>query len=389
MRVLRLLALIVVCCFTASFAAKPACADSWMMPSTKSYASCSGHARVTVVPRDLNSQLSYYQDKLDGKEPAGQAKGGARVASARLEILSGKKWHTVWDRQIANEVAPVSAIVRDDGSYVVTFDDWGGVGYGPNAVVVYGANGKLVRALALSDIVPADYIDALPHSVSSIHWRGEPRFSVDGRQVIVPVVIPSDDYRADPTTVDFAIDLGNGAAVPLDPAGWKVAEATGRTVLANQRAAEAAEKAAFIAPLVGPNSNTERAWHPYLREAVGRLIGDDDVPSTTVLRNPDAEDYAISEQWVRDALTDDYTGYVGLATLSEPNLVTVLGKIASKLPTGALSKETVFIALSDQYWPAVVTEMQPTGAKLVQLNPITPIPQRPERIAKRYGHRPD
>ncbi|MFZ8310653.1 hypothetical protein ACO1LC_14475, partial [Staphylococcus aureus] len=76
-----------------------------------------------------------------------------------------------------------------------------------------------------------------------------------------------------------------------------------------------AAKAAFLAPLLRPKINAEREWHDYLREAVARLIGDDDTPSTTVLRLPGASDYAVSETWVNDALTESYADKVAIASL--------------------------------------------------------------------------
>ena len=188
MRIVRALSLAAFALIVVSVTPAPSCADSWMLPTTTTYTSSSGHARVTVVPRDLDSQLHYFQDKVGKVDPAGQKKGTASVAKARLERLVDKRWQVVWERQIANDIAPVSAIIRDDSEYAVTFDDWHGLGYGPNAVVVYGKDGKLVRAFSLSDLVPKDYIEALPHSVSSIQWRGDPRFSKDGRQVVIPVV---------------------------------------------------------------------------------------------------------------------------------------------------------------------------------------------------------
>jgi hypothetical protein len=368
-----------------SVAPSPSCADSWTLPTTTTYNSCAGHARITISPRDLDSQLGYFDDKVKNADPARQRKGESLVASARLERLVDRRWQVVWDHRITNEVAPASALVRDDGEYAVTFDDWHGTGYGPNAVVIYGAGGKLVRAIALSDVVPSDYIKALPHSVSSIQWRGDPRFSSDGQKVIIPVVIPGDGFVSDPATIDIAVDLVDGRMSPTNAGAWDAAQATGRKVLAAQVALEASAKAAFLAPLLGPKANAEREWHGYLREAVGRLIGDDETPSTTVLRLPGTNDYAASEAWVLDALTEGYTDKVALASLSEPNLVAVLKKLVSNLPDGSLSKVTAFIAVSDRNWPEVVATMRRSGAKIVQLDPAQAIPQRPERIARRYS----
>lgn len=385
MEAVRALTVVIAAAITLSIAPVPACADSWELPTTTSYVSCGGRARITVVPRDLENQLRYFEDKVEKVEPAGQKAGGVSAARARLERRTGEGWETVWERDIVNEVAPVTAIVRDDGGYAVTFDNWHSVGYGPDVVVIYAAGGKLVRALALSDILPDDYAAALPHSVSSIGWRGEPRFSSDGERVLIPVVIPRTDPGDESATIEFAVALADGSVAPVSPAAWAAALAAGRTVRAEQLAAEAARKAAFIAPLHGPRENTEGEWHDYLREGVARLIGDEATPSTTVLRLPGAKDYAVSETWVREQLTDRHADYVALASLSEPNLVAVLRKTAAKLPKGSLSKVTVFVALPDRHWPDVVAAMRDSGAKLVQLDPATPIPQRPERIARRYG----
>lgn len=385
MKAVRPLIVLIAAAMTLSIAPVPACADSWMLPTTTSYVSCGGHVRMTVVPRDLENQLRYFKDKVEKVEPAGQKAGGVRAPTARLERRAGKGWETVWEREIVNEVAPVTAIVRDDGAYAVTFDNWHSVGYGPDVVVIYAAGGKLVRALALSDILPDDYVAALPHSVSSIGWRGEPRFSSDGERVLIPVGIPGKDEGNGRATIEFAVALADGAVAPVDAAAWASALAAGKVVRAEQLAAETARKVAFIAPLLGPKDNTQGEWHDYLREGVARLIGDEETSSTTVLRLPDAKDYAVSEKWVRERLTDPHADHVALASLSEPNLVAVLGKIGTKLPDGSLSKATVFVAVSDSYWPHVMTAMRGSGAKLVQLDPATPIPQRPERIARRYG----
>lgn len=385
MKILRVLGLLALGAMLVSVVPSPSCSDSWTLPATTTYTSCGGHARITISPRDVNSQLGYFDDKVKDVAPAGQKIGGALAASARLERLVNRRWDLLWEHRIANDVAPVLALVRDDGQYAVTFDDWHGTGYGPNAVVIYGVGGKLIRALALSDIVSADYIKALPHSVSSIHWRGDPRFSPDGQKVVIPVVIPAEDSVSDPATIDIAVDLVDGRVSPINASAWDAAQAKARKVLAAEVAFEASEKAAFLAPLFGPNANTERAWHGYLREAVGRLIGDDDTPSTTVLRLPGAHDYAASEAWVHDALTQSYADKVALASLSEPNLVAVLKKIVSTLSDRSLAKVTAFIAVSDQNWPAIVATMRRSGARLVQLNPAKAIPQRPERIARRYG----
>lgn len=369
----------------ASLLAVPLRADSWAPPTVDIYTSSDGHARAIITPRDLDSQLAYFQDKVEGVEPAGQKQSGSDKANATLERKLSGRWTVAWKAPLANGVAPVEAIVRDDGAYLVTFDDWHSVGHGPNAVVIYGLKGERIARLALADIVPADYIEALPHSVSSINWRGDPRFSKDGRHVVIPVVIPSGNFSSTPNTVDFSIRLVDGSVLPLDTVAWKKAVEVASSVRAAQIAEARAAKEAFFAPLLGPKTNTERDWHHYLREAVARLKGDYETSSTTVLRSPGDPDYPVSETWVRDALADPLGDQVALATLSEPNLARALAKIAPTIPKGSLSQTTIFIAVTDRYWPDIMDTMQPTGAKLVQLSPDLPLVQRQDRIERRYG----
>ncbi len=382
---IRILFLFALSVIATSFSPRPACADSWAPPTKITYKSACGNARLTVTPRDLENQLRYFEDKEASIEPAGQKKAGATRAQARLELLVGKRWQVVWDREIVNDVAPVLAIVRDDGEYAVTFDNWHTVGYGPDVVAIYAKDGALLHKRALSDIIPENYIKALQHSVSSINWRDEPRFSPDGQRVIIPVSIPSDDYLSDPPTVELAIDLTEGTTSPIDPKKWEQALATGRDVLAKLDALQAELDAAFLAPLLGPKINGEQQWHEYLREAVARLIerADEIALTTKVLRSPSAKDYAVSETWLREAFTDGFADHVALASISESNLAAILQKTIPKLPKRSYSKLTVYVAISDQHWPSIVAAIQPTGAKLVQLNPEKPIPQRSERISSR------
>ena len=64
-------------------------ADSWMPPSKQAYLSSDGRARLTVIPRDLESSLAYFEDKVSGREPAGTSvEATVMSATATLERLS-------------------------------------------------------------------------------------------------------------------------------------------------------------------------------------------------------------------------------------------------------------------------------------------------------------
>jgi len=83
-----------------------------------------------------------------------------------------KKGHFdfVWEVDLSNKVAPISALVTKDGQYVVTFDNWHSVGRGDDVVVVYGAKGKQIIKLGISDFVDVALEQRLPRSVSSLWW---------------------------------------------------------------------------------------------------------------------------------------------------------------------------------------------------------------------------
>lgn len=352
------------------------------MPAKETIPSCSGRVRATVTPADIDSQLAYFEAKARGTEPAGPREWRASV---RVERIVDGVWHPVWEAPLVNEVAPVSVLIRDDASRLVTLDDWHGTGYGPNVVVVYGPAGERRYRFALKDIVPQWYADAMPHSVSSIQWRGRPAFAAGGRHLLLPIAVPAGDRHEGDDRVTLSIDLDEGTVAPLDPGAWKRALSAGRQVGAAQIAAAQATTAAFRAPLLGPPRGGQREWHRYLREAVARTVGDAETPATKVLRSPASADYAESERWLRDALTDRFSDVVAAASIDAGTLAPVLSRIAASTRPGALSQVRLFVAVGRDEWPAIVDAMAGTGATLIRLDPAAPIPQRPERIARRFG----
>ena len=102
---------------------------------------------------------------------------------AQLEVyfFQNEKRVPLWRSALVNRVCPTHALVTDDGQRAVTFDNWGGVGYGDDVLAFYGPNG-LVKKYSLEEIssLSSDELrDArttagrfrLPHSTSSRHWR--------------------------------------------------------------------------------------------------------------------------------------------------------------------------------------------------------------------------
>lgn len=360
-------------------------ADTWLPPTVKEYYSAERDVRFTVVPRGLSSPLAYFEDLVDGRENAGQAENGETIARGVLEERTGTdSWDKVWAGPLVNDVSPVSAMVAPSGRYVVTFDNWHSIGRGQHVVVIYDHQGRLIRSLELSDIIPPEWIRGLSHSVSSTSWAGEHRFS--GEHLILEVILPSmDGPLGEPAFVDVSLTLETGAVSPVDQNAWASALGKAEAVNRAMDVAEAEHDRRFREPLRAPDEPTERTMHGFLVEAFFRVSPDwdDGYPSTQVLRDPRASDYAASEGWLRKALVDSYSGKtVMIAGLSEPALVAFLIRIGPDLPPKSLTDVTVYLAVSAEAWPAVRRALAHTGATLVHLDTALEIPQRPERLAR-------
>ena len=373
----------------AVVAASPAFADSWMPATQTSYLSPDKAMRLTVVPRDLENQRAYFTDKVDGKEPAGQRRGGEPRALGILERRSGQTWIKVWEVPLANEVAPVHALVANGGGHIVTFDNWHSVGFGDNVVVIYRSDGSMVRAMKLTDILPEDYVRALPTSVSSLWWGGEHELSRDGRQVVLKVVVPSSrgSIGAPRGYVDVRIDLTTGAVEKLEGPAWTRAVAAAAPIAARSKAEEATWRAQMIAPLVPPSGNKDADWSRYLYQAVRRLapaspqMGFDPV---WILPRLGAPEFAQQVKDIRGVFTGwDTKSDLAFASPSAPEaLARVLTEAVQAAPAGGLVGSRVFVALPSALGARVRAALSRSGATVIVFDPALPIPQRAEALNK-------
>jgi hypothetical protein len=365
--------------------ARLASADSWFPPKTTVYSSASGDMRLTVTPRAIASPLAYFQDKLKDKEPAGQQDDGATRSMGRLERRSKEGgWEFVWDKPLVNEVAPVTALVPDSGQYVVTFDNWHSVGFGV-VVAIYGETGLPMKLFVLSDFLPADYIEALQHTVSSRLWSGKNRLSDDGSRIVLEIIEPSEQQSLPPKNfVDLLMDPRTGTVVPADEAAWRKAQQVATRVAIAKASAEAALKAERIAPLLAPRSARDSDWSGYLFEAFFRADPNwrDVFPEAAVLSTPGAEGYQASLDQLRGVLSLGHNGSSVLmfGSPSEENLVPTLEDEVARLPTGSLKDVKVYVTVGDRNSDRLSAAFARAGALFVQLDPAKPIPQRKERL---------
>ncbi len=201
----------------AFFPVTVANADSWSLPEPEKYYSANRKFCLEVIPKRIESQLRYFRDKVDEKDNAGAALGETRTRATGVFYMQGRGGYVrKAEFQLTNEVAPVSAVVSDNGDYFATFGNWHGIGYGDDAVAIFRSNGTLVRKYALSDLLTEEDIAAMPHSVSSIRWGGEHEIDA-GRGLLVLKVFVSRGISCDDCSPyeDLKIELATGR--PLAP----------------------------------------------------------------------------------------------------------------------------------------------------------------------------
>lgn len=238
----------------AAASAPPALADSWALPSKETYRSPNGRYQLRVTPTKFESQLAYFEDKVDGRPDAGARKGARDNACRATLSRKGRDglWIRVWSVPLANEVSPVDALVSDDGRYVVTFDNWHSVGYGDDVVVIYDAKGQATHRFGLEDLLPQSYLERIPTSVSSRWWGG--RHAIDEAKglLVLRIVKPGGrpafgDDSEDPADFNsMKIDLATGRTVEWSPEPWTVSRFTATRERAAESEAPAEPKRALL-----------------------------------------------------------------------------------------------------------------------------------------------
>lgn len=380
-----MLRLLTLALLGALFSAASASADSWPLPERTTYVSSDRATRFTVNPRDLPDQFAQFSDKVEAKEPAGQRRSGATQASGKLERRVGASWSTIWEGPLVNEVAPVEALVANGGAYIVTFDNWYSTGFGDNVVVIYRANGSVVRSMRLTDILPESYVQALPASVSSLRWNGDHSLSSDGKQVILKVVIPTEKAWRDKAEeyVDVPIDLATGQ-VRLEGRSWKRAMAIAAPLIARTKAADAASRAKLIAPLVSPIGTQDDEWSRYLYQAAARLAPEryDGFPSDWILPASTSPDFTRRSKRIREALSNsgEKVDFSFAAPAAPAELVRLLSDTLGASAPGRLRGSRIFVGLPANRHAEIFTALKRTGAEVILFDPNRPIPQRTDKL---------
>ena len=195
----------------------PVNADSWGLPKKRKYHSPNKKHYLEVVPKKLNSQLDYFEDKVEGRHDAGAVKGtkNNRARAAFYSLRADGSYSRKSEFLLVNEVSPVSAIVANGGRYAVTFDNWHGVGYGDDVVVIYRADGSLVKKFGLADLLTEGDLQTLPRSTSSIWWGGNHYLDEAKGLLVLRIVSNGGGFGKEAKFHELKIELATGQ--PIEP----------------------------------------------------------------------------------------------------------------------------------------------------------------------------
>jgi hypothetical protein len=193
-------------------------ADSWALPKKQKYYSPNKRYYVEITPKKLESQLAYFEDKVNNRANAGAAKDVKdNRAKAKFYVRRSDGTHfKKVEFPLVNEVSPVAALVSNDGRFVVTFDNWHSVGYGDDVVVIYRTTGDLVRKFALQDLLTEGDIEILPHSTSSIWWGGD-HYVDDAKNMLVLKIVSNRKSPWEGGTLFHELNIDLATGNPKEP----------------------------------------------------------------------------------------------------------------------------------------------------------------------------
>lgn len=215
-----LLALVCSILFFTVFMNGQVRADSWDLPEPRKYYSSNREYCLRIIPRRLTSRYDYFRDGKDGKKNPGSPEGlkDNYCRAILYKRGSDEKYHQEWSIQLVNDVAPVFALISNNGNYVVTFDNWHFVGEGDDVVVIYDQKGKLIKKLALEEFVPSDRASKILRTATSRWWWGGKHYLDEANNVLVlkisskgQVRINLQELENEPQALEVHINLKTGA----------------------------------------------------------------------------------------------------------------------------------------------------------------------------------
>lgn len=147
-------------------------ADTWVPPVTEIVHSRDGNIVVRIDP------VTTEDSKKAAQRP---------VATITKWVTEERGYRFIRRVTLLNQRCPLTALITNDARFLVTFDDWFGVGTTDNTIVIYDLQYGTTHNHRLDSFLPAFYREKLRRSVSSISWHGEPFVDEWEHTIYVPL----------------------------------------------------------------------------------------------------------------------------------------------------------------------------------------------------------
>ncbi len=122
--------------------------------------------------REARSDNGRYHLRIDA------GRGEYRRCRATLfeQVAEQKRDRRVWRAKLVSQVAPRHALIRNDGCFVVTLDEFrrGGAAH---ALVIYNEHGKLLREFDLRELLHGDDWKQVTVAQGAVEWLSEAEFT--------------------------------------------------------------------------------------------------------------------------------------------------------------------------------------------------------------------
>lgn len=159
-------------------------ADSWESPKVKVYYSADSSYFVRIVPKIVPERYWKWMNASTKRKERFSPQDTTIIYCHAMMFKRTKVGDTlIWKENLINQISPVSAMVSNDGKYLVTFDNWYSAGYGVDVLVVYDKDGMMLKRHMLEDISPFP-VNTYPLTISSLWWRCGQDFT-DGDKISI------------------------------------------------------------------------------------------------------------------------------------------------------------------------------------------------------------
>jgi hypothetical protein len=135
------------------------------------FADTCGETSTTAIPNQDGDIVV----RIESGSPEGSGKKRIECVATLTKWDSKEQSYKFLRRlTLRNPIRPSTAVITNDGQFLVTFDDYCEMGRISNTVVIYDLQQGTSQAHALEDFLPPSYRKTLKDSISNTFWRGDP-----------------------------------------------------------------------------------------------------------------------------------------------------------------------------------------------------------------------